>query len=278
MSEEAPKKLTVVQAVKQDLMRMEGQFKLALPPHINPKRFVRVAMTAVSANPKILEANRVSLYAELTKCAQDGLLPDGSEAAIVPYGQSVSYQPMIKGICKKARNSGEISVIGAEVVCENDEYDSWIDEHGPHFKHKKARKDRGEVYLTYAYGVTKDGGHYHEEVDEADMKKIESCSKGKNTPWKGPFRDEMKKKSALKRLCKYKLPSSSDLMGLVDKVNDFYDFNPDEQNIAPDVSQPSRTKDLMNKQRENQQEEEAIETTSEAVNPPPLDANDEVPI
>lgn len=261
--------LTVLQATKLTLMQMEGQFKNALPSHINPKKFVRVAMTAISTNPKLLEAERPSLFAQLTLCAQDGLIPDGKEAAIIPYGSTVSYQPMVKGICKQAKNSGEISILGAEVVCENDDYESWIDEKGPHFKHKKARKNRGNVELTYAYAVMKDGGTYHEEINEEEMAKIEGCSKARNSPWKGPFRDEMKKKSALKRLCKNTLPSSADLDGLVDRVDDLYDFKNDEP-TDKNPTEPSRTKSLIKDQ------DPAIETTAEHVKEE--SQNDEVPI
>ena len=230
------KQITKIEEVRNSLTKMQDQFKAALPSHIPPQKFIRVAMTALQLNPKLLECDRRSLYGELIKCSQDGLLPDGSEAAVIPYGNKATYQPMVKGLCKRARNSGEISSMDAQVVYENDEYDAWTDEKGPHFKHRKARANRGPAILTYAYAITKDGGFYFEEITEEEMAAIANCSKGKDSPWKGPFKDEMKRKSAIKRLCKYKLPSSADLDTIIERDNE---INPiDEAVTTAPVTEP----------------------------------------
>src|SRR3990167_7465795 len=100
------------------------------------------------------------------KCAGDGLLPDGREAALVPFKDDCKYLPMVAGICKRARNSGEIVDIDALTVYANDTYKAWTDETGAHFKHVKARGDRGEVVLTYGYARVRDGGFYFEEVEK----------------------------------------------------------------------------------------------------------------
>ena len=100
---------TPVDDIRQSLELMKKQFGNALPQHLNVDKFLRVTMTAIQSNPDLLEVTRQSLFAELMKCAQDGLVPDGSEAAIIPYKSSCSYQPMVKGYAKRARNSGEIS-------------------------------------------------------------------------------------------------------------------------------------------------------------------------
>jgi len=150
-------------------------------------------------------------------------LPDGRESAIVPFGGKARYMPMVAGICKKARNSGEIGTIDAQVVYEKDEYASWTDEKGPHFKHIRARGDRGEIVLTYAYALGKDGSVYFEEVSEDQMQKIKTMSKANDSPWKGPFADEMRRKSALRRLGKYRLPNSTDLVSVLEKDDEIYE-------------------------------------------------------
>jgi len=209
--------------LKSTLVKMESQFAKVLPEHIKPKNFVRIAQTAVSITPALAECDRAGLFTEFLKCAQDGLFPDGREATIQKFKNSAVYMPMIFGICKKARNSGEIKAIDALVVYENDEYDSWVDENGQHFKHKKARGDRGEPILTYAYAQTRDG-FYFEEMDEVQMAAIEKMSKQKDGPWKGPFKDEMRRKSALRRLAKYRLPSSADLDTVTQRDDSLYDL------------------------------------------------------
>lgn len=230
------KALTPIQGFELSLSKME--FAPVLPSHISEDKFKQVVVTAMQKNPNLLSLNRGSLFNACKECAQDGLLPDGREAALVPFGGTVKYMPMVQGITKKARNSGEIATIDALVVYKNDEYDSWVDEHGAHFKHRKCRGKRGDPELTYAYAITKDGSFYFEEIDEDQMKAIEGCSKGSNTPWKGPFRDEMRRKSALRRLCKYRLPSSSDIDGVMRRDDDLYDFDNKEESPVENKETP----------------------------------------
>ena len=113
-------KLTPQDEICKALAAAEPTFKQSLPPQIPSAKFIRVAQTAIRQNPSLALLDRQSLYAAFHKCAADGLIPDGREAAIVPFGQTATYMPMIQGICKKARNSGEIETINALVRYEND--------------------------------------------------------------------------------------------------------------------------------------------------------------
>ena len=209
---------------QQELGKQIGALKSVLPASVTPEKFARIAFTAISANSRLLDGNRQVLFAELVKCASDGLLPDGREAAIVPFKGTGKYMPMVAGICKRARNSGAIKGIDAQVVYSNDVYESWIDENGSHFKHVKARKERGEVVLTYAYAKGSDGEFYHEEILEEDMLKIKATSKANDTPWNGPFADEMRRKSAIRRLMKYRVPSSADVDDLIRRDDEMHEL------------------------------------------------------
>ena len=210
-----PKKISAQDEVCLALTAAEPTFKMSLPPQIPSQRFIRVAQTAIRQNPGLATLDRQSLYAAFHKCAADGLLPDGREAAIVPFGQVATYMPMIQGICKKARNSGEIKTINAQIVHKNDSYEHWIDESGEHFKHVPARGDRGEAILVYAFCQTKDDGVFFEEMSMDDIAAIEKMSKQKGGPWAGPFRTEMMRKSAIRRLLKYRVPSSTDVDDII---------------------------------------------------------------
>lgn len=215
--------LSPLDAAKKDLYAMDGDFKAALPSHITPEKFRNVAITALTNNPDLLNANRQTLWNSIIKCAQDGLLPDGREAALVKFKDEVTYMPMVQGILKKVRNSGELSSINAQNVYMNDTYDSWVDEKGSHFTHRKAQGDRGQPRLTYAYAIMKDGATYFEEISEEDMLKIAKIAKTDKI-WGGPFREEMKRKSAIHRLSK-RLPMNTDLQAVIDRENEFYDVD-----------------------------------------------------
>lgn len=217
--------LKPIDQVRHELKRMETQIQAALPAHIKPEKFVRVAMTALQNTPDLLMCDRTSLFNSVMRCAADGLLPDGRDAAFVKYGSKVQYLPMIGGICKKARNSGEIKTINAAVVCERDDYQYWTDETGEHFKHIKARGDRGLPVITYAYAITKDGGFYFEELTEDEIQAVRNVSRAKDSgPWNGPFADEMRRKTAIRRLAKYRLPSSTDLDDVIRSDDEMYDI------------------------------------------------------
>lgn len=219
------KALAPVDEVRGALLKMEGQFKMALPPQVTPEKFLRVAMTAIQLRPELLSVDRPSLYGAFMQAAQDGLLPDGREGTINTYAGKAKWLPMVGGICKKARNSGEIKTMNSKVVYMKDEWKAWTDETGEHFRHVEADGERGAPRLTYAYAITKDGGFYLEIVGEEQMAAIEAASAAKGGPWKGPFRDEMKRKSALKRLAKYRLPSSTDLEDVIRRDDDIYEFD-----------------------------------------------------
>lgn len=245
MSETKPSTLTPQDEITQSLAKMEPDFKKSLPPQIPSAKFIRVAQTAIRQNPDLAGLNRASLYGAFHKCAADGLIPDGREAAIVTFGQEAVYMPMIQGICKKARNSGEIKSLSAHIVYKNDMYEHWIDEMGEHFKHVPARGDRGDILLAYAFCQTKDEGVFFEEMDLVQLTAVENASKQKGGPWKGPFKAEMMKKSVLRRLLKYRVPSSTDLDDLIRKDDELYDLKNGPKQVKPAEKTSSRLKDIV---------------------------------
>jgi len=215
--------MPVAQQVRQQLEAMAPQFALALPPHVPAERFVRVVMTAVQSNPDLLEKDRQSLFESAMKCAQDGLLPDGREAALVIHGAKVTYMPMVAGILSKVRRSGELRSISAHVVYENDEFDYILgDEERIH--HKPFIGERGAPIITYAVAHTKDGGIYREVMTEQQVMAVKAVSKARNGPWSGPFADEMRRKTAIRRLSK-RLPMSTDLLAVIERDDEMYDLN-----------------------------------------------------
>lgn len=224
IEKKAETKPTPIEQIRGQLNSMSSQFQAVLPANVTPEKFIRVAMTAIQTLPMLLDKNRQSFFAECLKCAQDGLLADGREAALVPFKDRVKYIPMVAGICKRIRNSGGVSTIDSQVVYSLDKYESWTDETGVHFKHTKAVGDRGKPVLTYAYAITKEKDVYFEEMSEAEMDEIKKMSSASNSPWKGPFQDEMRRKSAIRRLAKYRLPSSADVADLVERDNEIYDL------------------------------------------------------
>lgn len=242
------KALTVVDQVKKTLASegMKNQFNMALPDHISVKKFVRVAQTAIANNPNLASSNKEALYGACMKAAQDGLLPDGKEAALVGFGKSVQYMPMVAGILKKVRNSGELSSITSQIVYENDSFDFWIDSEGEHLEHRPLLfKERGNAIGVYAQAKTKDGSVHVEILTMDDLEAIRNVSRSKGGPWSGAFKFEMWKKSAIRRLSK-RLPMSTDLEGTLTADDEFYDLNKGEAKEVKETSaKPTRLGKLM---------------------------------
>jgi recombination protein RecT len=213
------------------LEAMTPQLKASLPGHVSVEKFKRVAMTAIQNNPDLLQAERQSLYNSFARAAQDGLLPDNREAAIVTFGGRAQYMPMIGGILKKVRNSGELESITAQVVYQNDHFDYALGD-DEHITHKPLLTgDRGNPIISYAIAKTKDGGIYREVMTEAQVMAVKNVSRSKGGPWSGPFADEMRRKTVLRRLSK-RLPMSTDLEGVLEADDELF--------LPPDGSTPER--------------------------------------
>lgn len=237
-------------SLKAAMMERSDDFQAALPPHIPVERFMRVVQTAIASNPDLGQADRRSLWESTMKAAQDGLLPDGRDAAFVifnakekgPNGKDhwikkVQFMPMVGGILKKIRNSGELLSIAAHVVYTNDTFsyalgDDERIEHTPCLD-----EDRGTPQLVYAIAKTKDGGVYREVMTVKDVEKVRNVSRAKDSgPWK-TWWDEMAKKTVIRRLAK-RLPMSTDLDDLMRRDDDLYDFSGQRADGAPPLGRP----------------------------------------
>lgn len=212
--------------LKFEIAKKSDDFAAALPAHIPSEKFQRILITAISNSPELLKAmneNPRSVFNAATKAAQDGLIPDGREAALVVFNSkdrqtntwkaSAVYMPMVYGLMKKVRQSGGVSAIyEPQVVYENDrfEYELGFE---PKLSHTPLmRGNRGQALGAYAVAILDDKHKTKVSVflTYEEIEKIRNVSKAKdNGPWKDWW-EEMAKKSAMRRLCKY-LPSSTDL-------------------------------------------------------------------
>lgn len=229
---------TAIAQFTKDLAPMQKQFASVLPSHIPAPKFMRTVVGAVQNNPSILECNKQSIYAACQKAAQDGLILDGREAALVKFGGACQYMPMVAGILKKLRNSGQLSTITAQTVHKADafKYNPAMDDvpnHNPDWF-----GDRGEMIGAYAVARMKDGGVVVEVMNMQQINKVRAVSRASS---KGPWVDwpeEMAKKTVLRRLAKM-LPSSADIDQMFSHDNENYDL---ERDAATEPKQEGRTK------------------------------------
>lgn len=207
----AERRADPVLVVRQNLTRMEPEFKAALPSHIPVEKFTRVAMTAINNNPSLLNADRKSLFGAFVRLAQDGLLPDGREAAVVMFGDKAQAMPMIAGVLKKIRQSGHVAKVSAQVVYEKDEF-VWKLGFDEDVTHNPPPLDqaRGKPIGAYATAVLKDGSRLLEVMNLDEIEQVRKVSRAaKNGPWIAWW-GEMARKTVMRRLSK-RLPMSTDI-------------------------------------------------------------------
>jgi recombination protein RecT len=236
MAETGTKAVALIDDVRRDLVKMRPQFENALPAHIPVERFERVVMTALQNNPKLLACRRQSLFNACMRAAQDGLLPDGREGAIVPFGDeddsgkksadTASWMPMILGIRKKARNSGEIADWYAEVVHADDEFEFVLGD-DPHLYHKPALVGGRTRKITAAYSICKfkDGTIAREVMTIDEVLDVKNrYSRSKRGPWSDPVAFPEMVRKTVARLHSKSLPMSTDLDTLIRRDDELYDM------------------------------------------------------
>ena len=216
----ATKQLAKKQKTMKDYVEsMSGEIAKALPSVITPERFTRITLSALSTNPQLQQTTPQSFLGAMMTAAQLGVEPNTplGQAYLLPYKNKgvleCQFQLGYRGLMDLAYRSGEISVIQAHTVYENDEfhYEFGLE---PKLEHKPAIKDRGDAVAYYAMFKTKDGGYGFEVKSVQDVKlhakKYRKSYDSAYSPWSTNF-DEMAKKTVLKRVLKY-APLKSDFV------------------------------------------------------------------
>lgn len=217
-------------SVQKTLEKLAPQMAQALPKHLSAERLMRVVMTSVRTNPKLLECDRASFFSAVMTCAQLGLEPDGvlGQAYLIPFKGKVQFIPGYKGLLSLARNSGDVVSISAHEVCANDQFD-YAFGLSERLEHKPASGDRGEITHFWALARFKDGGYHFDVMTKAEVDAIRDGSQGwksavetarkynktNSSPWATHY-NEMGRKTAIRRIVKYLPLSVQKAMALSD--------------------------------------------------------------
>ena len=182
---------------------VKDQISRALPTHLTPDRFVRVATTTLLRVPKLAECDQASFMKAMLDCSSLGLEPDGRRCHLIPFENrragTVECQLIIdyKGLIELAKRSGEVKTWKAHTVCQNDPIFEW--ENGEITHQIDWLQDRGEVLAVYSHVTTKDGDSDYEVMTKAEVEAIRNRSRAGNSgPWQTDW-SEMAKKTVLRR-------------------------------------------------------------------------------
>ena len=211
-----------VKTVRDLMVKNVNQLRMALPRHLTPDRFIRLVMTEIARNPKLLECTPNSLFGAVIQSAQLGLeIGLLGQAYLVPFQNrkrgtvEVQFIPGYKGLISLTRRSREISTIQSHVVYKEDrfEYAYGLE---PKLIHVPSEKtDPGPIVYFYAIGKMKDGGTQFEVMSKVrmDQHRDHYSRAAKEGPWVTNY-EEMGQKTVLRRLCKL-LPMSVEMQTAV---------------------------------------------------------------
>lgn len=203
----------------------------------NARTFVRVVLTAVQKNPRLLEVDRRSLLLACMAAARDRLMPDGKEAVLNIYNTEVKdaktgrkfyreeaqYLPMAAGLIKKMYDSGHVSFVDAAAVYQADEF---IYERGdaPKLVHRPNMGDEpGPIVAAYVVVKLTNGETKREVMPRRDIEKVRAASKAPDGFGWRTWYDQFAIKSVVKRAYK-QLPSSVELDQVIKHDNEAMGF------------------------------------------------------
>lgn len=222
---------------KKDMTTLIERKELPLPSNVSVEAFKNAAIVAAQDNPQILLCERDSVFKSIRSLAAAGLVPDGREAALVPfktrdgdrYISKCQAMPMVFGLIKMVRRSGEVADIRAHIVYSGEveagrfEYvigDEERLEHQPILF-----GDRGDPVACYAIAKLKDGTIIREFMSAQEIDHIRRSGASQKIFQKGErpkvsdtpvgiwadWWTEMWKKTVIRRICKRLDMSAEDM-------------------------------------------------------------------
>lgn len=269
--------LPAVQQLSKDLATQSKQIQSMLPDGMDAKRFMRTTVNAISTHPQseqLLKADRQSLFNACQKAAGDGLLLDGKESTLVTFKNQATYMPMVQGLVKLARNSGEITTIVSEVVYSADQfqYRPGIDEQPVHSPDWFG--DRGEPVGAYAVITTKSGEKIVSVMPKSRIMAIGAGGRNlkQYTPGQGAHYTEWWKKTAIKNVLKY-APKSTYLESALAADNEHIDPDQIPSDYVP--PQEKRVNDINGLMGDAPQQPEAP-ITGEVIESAPVNDDEDL--
>jgi recombination protein RecT len=215
-----------------DLILMDAykaSLAAALPKHLTADRMVRVVLTALNRNPKLLECTKESLWQSVMDCASLGLEPDAlGRAYLVPYENKrqgiVACQLIIgyKGLIDLMYRSERINMVQTGVVHKGDH---WLYERGmaPKLEHRPCDEPGS---MTHVYSVVHLKGCDMPSVEVMTRREVDAIKGRSRAAGSGPWvtdYEAMAVKTCIRRHSKV-LPMSAELARALDTDADQVDL------------------------------------------------------
>lgn len=144
------------------LEQRAGYFERALPAHLEREAptFTLCALTHIRRSDALMRCDKDSLLMALIQAAHFGLLPDGKQCALVPYGKEARFMPMVEGLTDMMYRSGAVASVRRGLIRANDDWHIEPSAAPPRdfvFR-PDLLADRGEPIIAYAFCWMRGGG------------------------------------------------------------------------------------------------------------------------
>lgn len=196
-----------------------------LPNETEVARFMAVALLQLSdpkVGGKLARCTKESFYNSIMSSARSGILPDGTNGYLIPYGTTCTLQFSYRGLCDMAIRNGIATHFASDIVRRNDVFvwrngclvehtvEGWDDE------------ERGEVVGVWCRAFLPDGQTQDMRMSKKDIEKVRSKAQSDNV-W-SEWWEEMAKKACLKRLFKT-MRNTPQLAEAIKADNELYDLS-----------------------------------------------------
>ena len=171
---------------------------------IREEAFLTIIYNALATQPKLADCTPESLDKAIMDCINARLLPDGVEAAIVPYGAGAQFVIMVAGRVKLAHQATRGLTIRSRVVYREDDWE-YSEGLRPVLEHKPnpaASRTDADIIAAYAIALIPQSiDPAYEVALRPDLDRAQGWSRGTSGPWKSHY-PEMAANVPLKRLLK----------------------------------------------------------------------------
>jgi recombination protein RecT len=222
----------------------KAQIAAALPRGLTADRMIRVVLTAINRQPKLLNCTKESLWQSVIDSASLGLFPDAlGRSYLVPYGEKCQLIIGYKGLIDLMYRSDRINLIQTGVVHKGD---AWNYQRGMVPKLEHAPCDQPGQW-THVYSIVHLKGCEMPSVEVMTRAEVMAIKARSRASTSGPWvtdEEAMAVKSCIRRHSKV-LPMSAEVAQAMEFDGDQIDptIPPKTTSFSDDIS--ARTTDAV---------------------------------
>ena len=168
------------------------------------EEYQRICLNALLLNPALAQCTNHSIDVAVIQCINAGLVPDGKQAAIIPFKDTATLVPMIEGKLMLARRATPGIVLVTKVVYAGDDFE-YAEGFPPVLKHNPSpTADRRAENIIAAYAWALVPGAQYPEMEvffRGDIDRYRGYARSQRGPWETHFA-EMAKKAVLGQVVK----------------------------------------------------------------------------